>query len=422
MDKVMNCSKPLWFQKTGYEEEMYIFGITTENLQKVWLKEFFETVKAQKPTFLALHCQECGGKSLESGVTEVKRFVKELMAAQELKDYSRARVYIDESYESPERFTALGCFYFIHDSLKNVLEYNFEDARFHKVTGKEIRSIKQCKSPMAQKEKFPANFFEQCQWSRKGFIRTRWSLSSCNFDLVNVHLFHDAHNVVAWKESPSYYAGIRRKAMDFVLHRISDEQHEKLPFFLFGDFNFRLDTRELFEHHLCYNTKLETITNSNNEVDKIRYREIGNDQKVILEVEKKSFNFADPNIFQANNGTSLLEYDKELGAFRDQVDEMEITFPPTYPYSEDVHHAKQYNTTRCPAWCDRILLSISAKHLMAMPKDKREEEEQENDENSIVYDNIGPNVCMGDHKPVFLSFRLPAGKGNSCQREVEHIP
>ncbi|XP_014853839.1 PREDICTED: type I inositol 1,4,5-trisphosphate 5-phosphatase-like [Poecilia mexicana] len=169
------------------------------------------------------------------------------MAAQELKDYSRARVYIDESYESPERFTALGCFYFIHDSLKNVLEYNFEDARFHKVTGKEIRSIKQCKSPMAQKEKFPANFFEQCQWSRKGFIRTRWSLSSCNFDLVNVHLFHDAHNVVAWKESPSYYAGIRRKAMDFVLHRISDEQHEKLPFFLFGDFNFRLDTRELFE-------------------------------------------------------------------------------------------------------------------------------------------------------------------------------
>ncbi|XP_014853838.1 PREDICTED: type I inositol 1,4,5-trisphosphate 5-phosphatase-like isoform X2 [Poecilia mexicana] len=77
----------------------------TENLQKVWLKEFFETVKAQKPNFLALHCQECGGKSLESGVTEVKRFVKELMAAQELKDYSRARVYIDESYESPERFT-----------------------------------------------------------------------------------------------------------------------------------------------------------------------------------------------------------------------------------------------------------------------------------------------------------------------------
>lgn len=40
-----------------------------------------------------------------------------------------------------------------------------------------------------------------------------------DFDLVNVHLFHDAHNVVAWKESPSYYAGIRQKAMDFVLQR-----------------------------------------------------------------------------------------------------------------------------------------------------------------------------------------------------------
>ncbi|XP_023183803.1 type I inositol 1,4,5-trisphosphate 5-phosphatase isoform X1 [Xiphophorus maculatus] len=383
----------------------------TENLKKVWLKEFFETVKAHKPHFLALHCQECGGKSLESGVTEVERFVKELMAAQELKDYSRARVYIDESYESPERFTALGSFYFIHDSLKNVSEFDFEAGMFQKVTGKEIRTIRQQKSPMVQKEKFPADFFPQCQWSRKGFIRTRWGLSSCDFDLVNVHLFHDAHNVVAWKESPSYYAGIRQKAMDFVLQRISDERHKKLPFFLFGDFNFRLDARPLFEH-LCSTGTLEAITNTNNDVDKLIFRETNNDRKVILEVERKSFNYVDPNVFQANNGTSLLQFDKELLVFKDRLDEMEITFPPTYPYSEDVRHAKQYNTTRCPAWCDRILMSTSAKLLVAKPEDEREEGERENEENSIVYDNIGPNVCMGDHKPVFLSFRLPAGKGN----------
>ncbi|XP_010772391.1 type I inositol 1,4,5-trisphosphate 5-phosphatase [Notothenia coriiceps] len=63
--------------------------------------------------------------------------------------------------------------------------------------------------------------------------------------------------------------------------------------------------------------------------------------------------------------------------------------------------------TRCPAWCDRILLSASARDLVLKP---------ENEEKSVVYDNIGPNVCMGDHKPVFLSFRITAGAGKCCQR------
>ncbi|TWW78001.1 Type I inositol 1,4,5-trisphosphate 5-phosphatase [Takifugu flavidus] len=79
----------------------------------------------------------------------------------------------------------------------------------------------------------------------------------------------------------------------------------------------------------------------------------------------------------------------------------------TYPYSEDSNQGKQYMNTRCPAWCDRILLSASARDLILKP---------ESEEKSVVYDNIGPNVCMGDHKPVFLSFRVTAGAGKSCQR------
>lgn len=36
----------------------------------------------------------------------------------------------------------------------------------------------------------------------------------------------------------------------------------------------------------------------------------------------------------------------------------------SYPYSEDSNQGKQYMTTRCPAWCDRILLSTSARDLV----------------------------------------------------------
>lgn len=37
---------------------------------------------------------------------------------------------------------------------------------------------------------------------------------------------------------------------------------------------------------------------------------------------------------------------------------------PSYPYSEDCTQGEQYMNTRCPAWCDRILMSPSAKDLV----------------------------------------------------------
>jgi hypothetical protein len=40
---------------------------------------------------------------------------------------------------------------------------------------------------------------------------------------------------------------------------------------------------------------------------------------------------------------------------------------------------------RCPAWCDRILYSPTAKKLMA-------------DEENYDYGIMGENICMGDHK------------------------
>lgn len=49
------------------------------------------------------------------------------------------------------------------------------------------------------------------------------SLSLCRplrtFDLVNIHLFHDASNLVAWEKSPSIYSGTRQKALGYVLDR-----------------------------------------------------------------------------------------------------------------------------------------------------------------------------------------------------------
>ncbi|XP_077309927.1 inositol polyphosphate-5-phosphatase A [Lithobates pipiens] len=369
----------------------------TENLQKNWLREFYQTVHAQKPQFLSLHCQEVGGKNYEASMSHVDKLVKDLLSSDAMKEYNRARVYLDENYKSQENFTALGSFYFLHESLKNVYQYDFKAKKYRKVTGKEIYSDTLESTPMLEKEKFPQEFFPESKSSRKGFIRTRWCITDCAFDLVNIHLFHDASNLIAWESSPSTYSGIRQKALSYVLNSITDHRYEKVPYFVFGDFNFRLDLKSVVEVRLFqWTVDRENLTYKSHQIT----------QKVVLQIEKKLFDYFNQDVFRDNNGIALLEFDKEISVFKDRLYELDITFSPSYPYSEDSSQGKQYMNTRCPAWCDRILMSHSAKELLL---------KSENDERIVMYDSIGPNICMGDHKPVFLSFRLAAGAGKRCQ-------
>uniref|UniRef100_A0A8C7WIN6 inositol-polyphosphate 5-phosphatase n=1 Tax=Oncorhynchus mykiss TaxID=8022 RepID=A0A8C7WIN6_ONCMY len=325
---------------------------------------FLFTVQSHRPHFIAVHCQEVGGKNYEASMSHVDCFVKELLSSDAMKEYNRVRVYLDENYKSQEHFTALGSCYFLHESLKNIQQFDFKAKKFKKVVGKEIYSDTLESTPMLEKEKFPQDYFPECKWSRKGFIRTRWALADCAFDLVNIHLFHDASNILAWEKSPSVYSGTRQKALGFVLDRITDQRFEKVPYFVFGDFNFRLDTRQVVES-LCSTATMQTVRlGDTNEVDKLIFRESENDRKVVLQLEKKLFNYINQDVFRENNGTLFLQFDSELSCFKERLHELEISFPPSYPYSEDSSQGKQYMNTRCPAWCDRVLMSATAKDLV----------------------------------------------------------
>jgi inositol polyphosphate 5-phosphatase INPP5A len=73
---------------------------------------------------------------------------------------------------------------------------------------------------------------------------------------------------------------------------------------------------------------------------------------------------------------------------------MDKTFPPSYPFMEELNNADKYMESRCPAWCDRILLN---KHFYDLI---------ENNSSDIVYNMIGEDKFMGDHKVTsfFLHF------------------
>jgi len=83
--------------------------------------------------------------------------------------------------------------------------YAILECNFVPVNGKEVHSGNIEAVTTKEKAKFPQEFFPECKWSRKGFLRTRWSISGTVFDLINIHLFHDASNFIAMEMVRNFY-------------------------------------------------------------------------------------------------------------------------------------------------------------------------------------------------------------------------
>ncbi|XP_058064531.1 inositol polyphosphate-5-phosphatase A, partial [Anopheles bellator] len=143
----------------------------------------------------------------------------------------------------PTNTRALGNLYFVKNTVEHVLMWNFVTHKWSMVDSKSIYSGNIEAVPTKEKAKFPQQFFPESKWSRKGFLRTRWFLNGTIFDLVNIHLFHDASNFAACEKYPSVYSKSRNRALVYILERFrKDRANLPVPYFLFGDFNFRCDT------------------------------------------------------------------------------------------------------------------------------------------------------------------------------------
>ncbi|KAK2167335.1 hypothetical protein LSH36_29g03052 [Paralvinella palmiformis] len=309
---------------------------------------------------------------------------------------------------------ALGSLYFIHQSLNDVQIFDFEEKLFKPVRGQEVLSGNIEHVTIKEKAKFPQEFFPNHKWSRKGFIRTRWNIHNTIFDLVNIHLFHDASNLVAMEKSPSEYSIFRKNALQYTVRRFETDEFDQVPYFLFGDFNFRMDLNSIIKS-LTEKLQEHRKTGKKDELSRILYTD-GDPEKVVLTVEKKFFEHLKHNDIFFNCSQWLRGFDVESGRFSDKLLEYPVTFPPSYPFSEDVEDGRSYMTTRCPAWCDRILYSHPAKCIICQ------------DDDSPEYNMLGTNICMGDHKPIYLNVKLrhqDAGNnttGNSSLESRDNPP
>ncbi|XP_052745054.1 uncharacterized protein LOC112053838 [Bicyclus anynana] len=326
----------------------------------IWTAEFLQAVARMDPKFIALHLQEVGGKAYEKSMQYVKDFVQRLCDSPELRLYDKIRIFLDEDFSSPEKFTALGNMYFAHSTLTDLKIWDFELKSYVDVVSKEVNSGNIEKVTTKEKAKFPQHFFPECKWSRKGFLRTRWSIRSTAVEFVNIHLFHDASNLVAMEPFPSVYCRSRRRALRHTLRHLTADASAP-PFFIFGDFNFRTDTGAVVKKVTDELNACRVQNGANVESSKLQYRAKA-DERTVLTVGKKEFAHADhQKIFRE---PWLQKFDRELEAFKPNLYEFPVKFPPSYPFEEDVHLPTHYMKTRCPAWCDRVFLSQSARLLI----------------------------------------------------------
>ncbi|XP_060841562.1 inositol polyphosphate-5-phosphatase A isoform X1 [Rhopalosiphum padi] len=384
---------------------------------KIWTEEFLNTVSRLDPYFIALHCQEVGGKNYEESMKHVNFFVSLLMTSKELRIFNRAQVFLDEEFTSAENFTALGNFYFIHEAIKEASIWDFNKQEFLSVTEKTIYSGNIEDVSTKEKSKFPQDFFPECKWSRKGFLRTRWKLNGSVFDLINIHLFHDASNFTAMQSHSSVYSIMRQKALEYTLDRFRNYEFGFAPFFLFGDFNFRTDTKAVIMKIV------EGLDMVKDDVDKdnLVFQYTDNSKEVIFTLRKKEFRHLDhQNIFVSKSGSWLKDFDHELKSFEEQLFEFPIYFQPSYPFEENEHEGMNYMQTRCPAWCDRVVLSAGAKLLI------NEKALEEDNNGEVEYDLIGKKTCMGDHKPVYLKCDIMNNAGIvdrvDCACKLNRVP
>lgn len=362
-----------------------------------WINEFTKNIDSFSPDFIGLHMQEVGGKHYKEKMHTIDKFFKVFLANRTIQQFSRYLILIDTDFSDKANFTSLCCVYLIRDGLSknDVKLFDFKNKSYVNYSHRKIFTGNIAENNFAYKERYHKDFFNEAQWSRKGFIQTKWKIRNQNLDLVNIHLFHDPSNLTAMKKSPSTYSICRKNALEHTIEKIEENQVERddISYSIFGDFNFRLDLASLI-NDFCESNDFKDI---NATPDRLVCR--NSENKDIFTIEPKLFKWHKESSIQ-DERDKLSQFDHEP-SFIEKVTEFEKKFPPSYPFMEKVELPNKYSETRCPAWCDRILLNQNLKCQI----------ESQQTSSATVYDMMGENICMGDHKPIYLFFVL-SGQSN----------
>eukprot|EP00301_Raphidiophrys_heterophryoidea_P008980 c13277_g1_i1.p1 GENE.c13277_g1_i1~~c13277_g1_i1.p1 ORF type:complete len:533 (+),score=107.21 c13277_g1_i1:66-1601(+) len=361
-------------------------------LEQPFLKLLHSHITADSPDIAIVHFQEMCGKEWKDRDTKAvaAQFTSNLMGSLASGFYCPGMMFHPAFGPDDSSFTALATMAFVGKSLLDQDRLSIWD--FTKNQQISIMALSESSTPATsdlsrfmEHTSFPSENFPEIKAGRKGFLHTRWLLDEVPIDIVNMHLFHDSSNLETFQQpSPSPFANARKRAFKYMLDHCSLATSNNV--FVFGDFNFRLDLPKVVDALLDTTEFVKKPLGDKDGSLTLSNPKAG--QSLIL--GKKRFEPHDPSVF-VKNWSKFRQYDRE-GSDTPQsfnFSEYKVDFPPSYPYEEEVGHPHEYMTTRCPGWCDRVLMTQPAQSAVSAP----------------VYSFLGYDESIGDHKPVFLSFK-----------------
>ena len=355
-----------------------------EIFEEPFLNLMAEELNEKSPDFVVVHFQEMCGKHWNTRDTKecADDFTAKLVA--KVPGYWNSGMIFQPAKDGKDKgFNALAAIVFAKQHLVDgdrigVWDFDQQERVACSSEGFELGSSHyRCQT-------FPSDMFPGIKVGRKGWLHTRFVVDERPVDFVNLHNFHDASNLVSLKlDCPSLYAVNRERAMTYMLENVSFD-NESGRAFLFGDFNFRLELSKVVNHLIGAEREEEGDAS-----DAEASRRFSSSRNTLVVAPKK---------FELGTTVSdwppLRDFDVEpaqtIGKVAGEFSECAIHFNPTYPYEEDISKKDDYLRNRCPGWCDRIFMSASSMAAAIDP----------------TYDVMGMDVCVGDHKPVFLQFDM----------------
>lgn len=331
---------------------------------------------------IVIHFQEIGGRT--SYVPIVKAF-EELLVSKLLPEAGWCSGLLVDNIKE---FTALGSIIFISKRLCSITSMLSIPHEVYVALDDDP-----CTYGGSSYNLYRAGRFSGAGNSRKGFLLTSFRIGSRVVSFCNCHLYHDDSNEDATSQTPSKYYKQREKGfLELVCECLKVIKKED-PFFIFGDFNARLDGKSLLEyvkrvHQIDVVPEPKALVcpslfwNLFRDKDKVNHiRQLFDiepqllidtvDEQTDLHLAEMPVRFFPTFKFLA----STPEWN--FHSFSHSKTENEPSYVPKTEYTSlshfiadmthrrkmdsDVIH-KEFSLTRIPAWCDRVLFNSAAAH------------------------------------------------------------
>ena len=249
-------------------------------------------------------------------------------------------------------FTAMATVFFVHPRLCEACSIlSFRHRVFIALSDNPVQWVG------SRRALFHGSKFAAAGTSRKGYLITALRVGNQTFNFVNVHLFHDADNSIAAKESPSEYATKRVEALNEIASELAVVASAEDPLFVFGDFNFRLDIGRVVK--ALQQQFGQPITLGKKKVDA---------PDAVWKYLQDPANWEELRTFDSEGPVAMRSLREKHTLM---LTEPQRGFGPTYLRETDDglieknattsgEHRAVFKRDRFPAWCDRVWINANA--------------------------------------------------------------